>query len=143
MATPKDGKRNINNKKVTMRRDFPTSNKAALGRYRAQIKCPLLFTPLVSCEEKWQVFQDVIHSGRHHHAYQASQDLQGRLPLDEPEFEIAYYNEAKSVRILVNRERKTSRGKYYESKIQHLKGETSKKWWDEMKTPERPKDLPQ
>ena len=63
--------------------------------------------------------------------------------MDEPEFEIAYYNEAKSVRILANRERKTSRGKYYESKIQHLKGETSKKWWDEMKTPERPKDLTQ
>ena len=59
----KSGKRNINNKKVTMRRDLRTSNKAALGRYLTQINWPLLFTPLVSCEEKWQVFQDVIHSG--------------------------------------------------------------------------------
>ena len=58
-----DGKRNINNKKVIMRRDLRTSNKAALGRYLTQIDWPLLFTPLVSCEEKWQVFQDVIHSG--------------------------------------------------------------------------------
>ena len=59
----KSGKRNINNKKVTMRRDLRTSNKAALGRYLTQINWPLLSTPLVSCEEKWQVFQDVIHSG--------------------------------------------------------------------------------
>ena len=63
VATPMDGKRNINNKKVTMRRDLRTNNKAALGRYLTQINWPLLFTPLVSCEEKWQVFQDVIHSG--------------------------------------------------------------------------------
>ena len=63
VATATDGKRNINNKKVTMRRDLRTSNKAALGRYLTQINWPLLFTPLVSCEEKWQVFQDVIHSG--------------------------------------------------------------------------------
>ena len=63
VATPIDGKRNINNKKVTMRYDLRTSNKAALGRYLTQRNWPLLFTPLVSCEEKWQVFQDVIHSG--------------------------------------------------------------------------------
>ena len=62
VATPMDGKRNINNKKVTMRRDLRTS-KAASGRYLTQINLPLLFIPLVSCEEKWQVFQDVIHSG--------------------------------------------------------------------------------
>ena len=52
----------INSKKVTMRRDLRTSSKAALGRYLTQINWPLLFTPLVSCEEKWQVFQEVIHS---------------------------------------------------------------------------------
>ena len=46
-----------------MRRDLRTSNKAVLGRYLTQINWPLLFTPLVSCEEKWQVFQHVIHSG--------------------------------------------------------------------------------
>ena len=63
VATAMDGKCNINNKKVTMRRDLRTSNKVALGRYLMQIKWPLLFTPLVSCEEKWQVFQDVILSG--------------------------------------------------------------------------------
>ena len=56
----KSGKRNINNKKVTMRRDLRTSNKAALGRYLTQINWPLLSTPLVSCEEKWQVFQDLL-----------------------------------------------------------------------------------
>ena len=52
VGTPKDEKHNINSKKVTMRRDLPTSNKAALCRYLMQINWPLLFTPLVSCEEK-------------------------------------------------------------------------------------------
>ena len=48
VATPMDGKGNINNKKVTMRRDLRTSNKAALGRYLMQINWPLLVTLLVS-----------------------------------------------------------------------------------------------
>ena len=63
VATPKDGKRNINSKTFAMRRYLRTSNKAALGRYLTQINWHLLFTRVVSCEEKWQVFQDVIHSG--------------------------------------------------------------------------------
>ena len=63
VGTPKDLRHNINSKKVTLRRDLPTSNKAVLGKYLRQINWPLLFTPLVSCEEKWQVFQEIIHSG--------------------------------------------------------------------------------
>ena len=51
VGTPKDLRHNIN------------SNKAVLGKYLRQINWPLLFTPLVSCEEKWQVFQEIIHSG--------------------------------------------------------------------------------
>ena len=39
----------------------------------------------------------------------------------------------KYFRNLVNRQRKICRGKYYESKIQHLKGENSKRWCDETK----------
>lgn len=87
----------INSKKVTMRRDLRTSSKAALGRYLTQINWPLLFTPLVSCEEKWQVFQEVIHSS-----------LDTIMPVksvkictaDVPwmnEFEISYYEETKGV----------------------------------------------
>ena len=34
---------------------------------------------------------------------------------------------------LVNRERKTSRAKYYESKIQQFKGATARKWWQEVR----------
>ena len=63
VETPKDGRHNINSKKVTMRHDLWTSNKAALGKYLTQINWPLLFTSLVSCEDKWQVFHEVIHSG--------------------------------------------------------------------------------
>ena len=39
----------------------------------------------------------------------------------------------KYLRNLVNRERKACRARYYESKIQQLKGKNLKKWWDEVK----------
>jgi hypothetical protein len=39
----------------------------------------------------------------------------------------------KYYRNLVNCERKACRGKYYESNIQHLKGENPKRWWSEAK----------
>jgi len=147
VPTPTDGKRNINSKKVTMRRDLPTSNKLALGRYLMQINWPLLFTPLGCCEEKWQVFEDVIHSGL--------DTIMPAKPIKICTADAPWINESlkslimkrqkafreyspdsshfKYFRNLVKRERKTCRGKYYESKIQHLKGEN----------PKRPKDLPQ
>ena len=147
VATPMDGKRNINSKTVTMRRDLRTSNKAALSRYLTQINWPLLFTPLVSCEEKWQVFQDVIHSGL--------DTIMPAKPVKICTVDVPWMNERlkslimkrqkafraygpdsaqfKHFRNLVNRERKTCRGKYYESKIRHLKGENPKRWWDESK----------
>lgn len=39
----------------------------------------------------------------------------------------------KHYRNLINRERKACGGRYYKSKIQHLKGEKPKWWWDEVK----------
>ena len=142
----KSGKRNINNKKVTMRRDLRTSNKAALGRYLTQINWPLLFTPLVSCEEKWQVFQDVIHSGLDTimpakpvkictaDAPWMNESLKSLIMKRQKAFCAHCPDSAqfKYFRNLVNRLRKICRGKYYESKIQHLKGENPKRWWDEQ-----------
>ena len=130
-----------------MRCDLRKSNKAALGRYLTQINWPLLVTPLVSCEEKWQVFHDVIHSGL--------DTIRPAKPVKICTADVPWMNESlkslimkrqkafsaygpdsaqfKYFRSLVNRERKTCRGKYYESKIQHLKGENPKRWWDETK----------
>ena len=147
VATPVDGKRNISNRKVTMRRDLRTSNKAALGRYLTQINWPLLLTPLVSCEEKWQVFQDVIHSGLDTimpakpvkictaDVPWMTESLKSLIMKRQRAFS-AYGPDSvqfKYFRNLVNRQRKICRGKYYESKIQHLKGEKPKRWWDETK----------
>ena len=124
-----------------MRHDFRTSIKAALGRYLTHINWPLLFTPLVSCEEKWQVFKDVIHSG-----------LDTIMPAKPVKICTAEFKSLKSLimkrqkvfcaygpdsaqfkyfRNLLNWQRKICRGKYYESKIQHLKGENPERWWDE------------
>ena len=138
LAPPMDGKRNINNKKVTMRRDLRTSNKAALGRYLTQINWPLLFTPLVICEEKWQVFQDVIHSGLDAimPAKPTMNESLKSLIMKRQKAFCAYGPDSaqfKYFRNLVNRQRKICRGKYYESRIQHLKGENPKRWWDETK----------
>ena len=121
-----DGKRNINNKKVTMRRDLRTSNKAALGRYLMQINWLLLLTSLVSCEEKWPVFQDVIHSGLY--------TIMPAKPVKICTADVPWMNESlkslimkrqkafctygpdsaqfKYSRKLVNRQRKICRGKY-------------------------------
>ena len=121
--------------------------KAALGRYLTQINWPLLFTPLVICEEKWQVFQDVIHSGL--------DAIMPAKPVKICTADVPWMNESlkslimkrqkafcaygpdsaqfKYFRNLVNRQRKICRGKYYESRIQHLKGENPKRWWDETK----------
>ena len=130
-----------------MRRDLRTSNKAALGRYLTQINWPLLFTPLVSCEEKWQVFQDVIHSGLDTimpakpvkicsaDVPWMNEGLKSLIMKRQTEF-CAYGPDSaqfKYFRNLVNRQRKICRGKYYESKIQHLKGENPKRWRNETK----------
>ena len=130
-----------------MRRDLRTSNKVVLGRYLTQINWPLLFTPLVSCEEKWQVFQDVIHSGL--------DAIMPAKPVKICTADVTWMNESLKSLImkrqkafcaygpdsaqfkhfcnLVNGQRKICRGKYYESKIQHLKVENPKRWWDEIK----------
>ena len=118
-----------------------------MGRYLTQINWPLLFSPLVSCEEKWQVFQDVIHSGL--------DTIMPAKPVKICTADVPWMNESlkslivkrqkafctygpdsaqfKYFRNLVNRQRKICRGEYYESKIQHLTGENSKRWWDETK----------
>lgn len=87
VGIPKDGKHNINSKKVTMGRDLRTSNKAALGKYQNADK----LAPVVdSSGELWRQVASLpgSHTFRpqNHHACEASQDLHGRRPMDEWEF---------------------------------------------------------
>ena len=45
----------------------------------------------------------------------------------------AYSPQIKHYRNRVNRKRKVCRAKYYQSQIKQLKGEASRKWWNEVK----------
>ena len=80
------------------------------------------------------------------HAFKENARVLSRRALDDPETNeldpekhIAftsygtYSTVFKYLKKLVNRERKTCRERYYESRIQHLKDEHLKRWWDEMK----------
>ena len=101
----------------------------------------------MSCEEKWQVFQDVIRSGL--------DTIMPVKPLKICTADVPWMNESlrslimkrqkafcaygpesaqfKYFRNLVNRQRKICRGKYCDSKIQHLKRENPKRWRNESK----------
>ena len=133
-----DDNRNINRKKVVMGRDPCASNNAALARY-------LTLAPLDSCEKR-KVFQDVVHTGLDilmpvkqirtctADAPWMNQRLKSLILKRQKTFNVHGVESVKFryFRNLVNRERKTWRAKYYDSRIQHLKGENPKKWWDEV-----------
>lgn len=103
----------------------------------------LFFTSLVSCE----VFRDVIHSGLHTimpakpvkictaDVPRMNESLKSLIMKRQKAFSAYGPDSAqfKYFRNLVNQERKICRGKYNESKIQHLKGENPKRLWDETK----------
>ena len=134
-----DDNRNINRKKVVMGRDPCASNNAALARY-------LTLAPLDSCEEKWKVFQDVVHTGLDilmpvkqirtctADAPWMNQRLKSLILKRQKAFNVHGAESVKFRYFLnrVKRETKTWRAKYYESRIEHLKGENPKKWWDEV-----------
>ena len=63
MAAPIHGKRKTNTKQVITKRDTRPSCKAAMGRYLINVDWPSLFLSLESCDEKWGIFQEVVHIG--------------------------------------------------------------------------------
>ena len=95
----------------------------------------------------WNVFHAVVQSGldilmpikqiRIHpdDAPWINQRLKSFIQKRQEAFNIYGVNsiQFKQYRNLVNRERKTCRAKYYESKIQQFKGVTPRKWWQEVK----------
>lgn len=127
--------------------DQRPSCKAAMGRYLDSIDWPLLFAPLESWEDKWAVLEQIILSGIDilmpakqmrvcsPDAPWMTRTLKNLIRKRQKAFTTHPANSTvfKYYRNLVNRERKACRGRYYESKIQHLKGEHPKRWWDEVK----------
>ena len=63
VALPRAKEHKTNTKKVITKRDYRASRKAEMGRYLSLVDWSLLVTPLDSCEEMWNVFHGVVHSG--------------------------------------------------------------------------------
>ena len=147
VAFPKNLSQRINTKKVVTIRDKRISQKAEMGRYLAAIDWSSLFASLDTCEDMWNVFHAVVQSGldilmpikqiRIHpdDAPWMNQGLKSFIQKRQEAFNIHGVNsiQFKQYRNLVNRERKTCRAKYYQSKIQQFKGVTPRKWWQEVK----------
>lgn len=147
VLTPKTRDQNANNKKEITKRDTRKSTKVAMGRYLNSFDWNVLFTPLYTCEEMWNTFYTIVHTGLDllmpikktkicsADAPWITQKLKSLILKRQKLFNTEGSDSTtfKYYRNLVNRERKRCRADYYDSKIQHLKGEQPKRWWAEVK----------
>ena len=147
IATGKNVLPNANTKKLITVRDTRKSRKLEMGRYLTKIDWSLVCGPLDTCESMWTSFHELVHSGldiimpekqiRIHptDAPWMTQKLKSLILSRQKAFHVhgAYSPQFKHYRNRVNRERKVCRAKYYESHIKQLKGEASRKWWNEVK----------
>ena len=118
-----------------------------MGRFLNHIDGPILLAPLEGCEKIWNTFTEAVHTGldilmpvKQYRVCTADAPWmtqivkplilkrQKTFTMHGPES-----TQFKYFRNLVNRERKTCRARYYESKVQQLKGENPKKWWNKVK----------
>ena len=119
-----------------------------MGRYLLSIDWSLMFASLGSGDEMWNTVHTIVHTGLdlimpkrqirvcNADAQWMNHKLKSLIVKRQQAFiSINGVNSIlfKYYRNLVNRERKVCRAKYYESKIQQLKGEHPKKWWSEVK----------
>ena len=147
VATPLHGKRINNTKKTITERDLRASSKASMGRFLNGIHWSILFSPLEGCKEMWNVFSKAARTGLDilmpekqfrictADAPWMTQRVKALILKRQKAFTMhgPESSQFKYLRNLVNRERKACRVRYYESKVQQLKGKNPKKWWDEVK----------
>jgi hypothetical protein len=136
----------INKKKLLTSRDRRTSRKNEMGRYLGSIDWSLMFASSAS-GDMWNTVHAIVHTGLdlimpkrqirvcNADAPWMNHKLKSLIVKRQQAFTSNGVNSIlfKYYRNLVNRERKICRAKYYESKIQLLKGEHPKKWWSEVK----------
>ena len=106
-----------------------------------------MFSSLDTCESMWTSFHEIVHSGLDAimpekeiriHAADApwmNQKIKSLILKRQKAFSThgVHSPQFKHYRNCVNRERKVCRAKYYESNIKHLKGESPRMWWSEIK----------
>ena len=147
VATPLHGKRINNTKKTITKRDLRASSKVSMGRFLNGIDWSIFFSPLEGCKEMWNVFSEVVRTGLDTlmlekqfrictaDASWMTQRVTALILNRQKAFTMhgPESSQFKYLRNHVNRERKACRARYYQSKVQQLKGKNPKKWWDEVK----------
>ena len=118
-----------------------------MERYLSLVDWSSMFAPLNNCEEMWNAFYGVVHTGLDllmpekqnwictADASWMTQKLQSLILKRQNTFNKNGADSAKFkyYRNLVNRERKTCIAKHYKLKIQQMKGGNPKRWWKEVK----------
>ena len=119
-----------------------------MGRYLNLFDWQLLFTPLTNCEEMWNSFSEVVCTGgidilMPENEYRGctadppwmTRRLKSLILKRQKAFNTHGPDSVlfRHFRNVVNRERKVCRDRYYESKVQQLKGENPRRWWEELK----------
>ena len=147
VATPLHGKRINNTKKTITKRDLRASSKVSMGRFLNGIDWSIFFSPLEGCKEMWNVFSKVVRTGLDilmlekqfrictADASWMTQRVKALILKRQKAFTMhgPESSQFKYLRNHVNREGKACRARYYQSKVQQLKGKNPKKWWVEVK----------
>ena len=142
---PKQRVKTLQTIQTVISRDLRPSNHVAMQTYLYEVDVTAMIRAMTTCERKVSMLQTIIKTG-----------LDSILPM-KPKIvhrtESPWINstlktlirkrkvalgrgdraEFNHLRNLVNRERKRCRAKYYECKVQHLKGCSPAKWWGEIK----------
>lgn len=119
-----------------------------MGRYLSSFDWLSILATSTSYEDMWNLFHNITHIGLHYlmplkhiricnsHAPWMTQNLK-QLILKMRAFNTKGADSATFTFYgnMVNRKRKSCRAKYYEPKLQHMKGENPKRWWSEVKRP--------
>ena len=144
IAQPRKRVPNQHTRKSITIRDIRDSKKMCLGRYFSSINWSVV-TSQPTCEEKLQVFNEVIEIGMSNimpertikvypkDALWMSVKLKELIRMRQQAF---YANKSgltyKYYRNAVNKERKRCKTKYYASKVKDLKGGNPRQWWSEV-----------
>lgn len=126
-------------------RDLKPSNRLAMRMYLQEVDVPALISTVNTCAEKTSLLETIVQTGLDFVLPLRSKTIRSNDPpwinstlkdlIRRRQCALAQGNLLmfRYLRNRVNRERKTCRGKYYESKVNHLKDCKPSLWWKEVK----------
>ena len=142
---PKVRSKTSESKFTVKSRDLRENNRQALRSYLEQVDITSLINTVDSCEEKASLLQTVVQTGldfvapirtKTIHVTEPpwiNQRLKSLIKKRQRVLSSGDQADFRRLKNLVNRERKTCRGKYYSNNVEHLKECSPAKWWTEVK----------